>query len=257
MNNEKKPIVTLRRSASEVKRYRVYRRIIPAISGVIVALLVIVFIISLLFEKYGSFTVKVKDYNNRNYAVSLSEDDKFLNPVTVLNSKAAKDITNIDGNTLPSDLNDVNGEHNGKNYIAYTFYLKNSGTLEFSYNYRLVISKMTAGIDSAVRVRFYFTEFYYRAAEDAHNYDAIVYDYAKAKTGGYGVTEEAPGSFEIKNFDGNGVVTHDTVESFKPGDISKFTIVIWIEGNDPDCTDDLLGGEFKLDMIAEVVGMNE
>ena len=40
---------------------------------------------------------------------------------------------------------------------------------------------------------------------------------------------------------------------FKPGDISKITVVIWIEGNDPDCTDDILGGEFKVDMVMNVV----
>ena len=61
----------------------------------------------------------------------------------------------------------------------------------------------------------------------------------------------------MTNFLSSGVVTAGTVEAFKPGDISKITVVIWIEGNDPDCTDDLLGGEFKLDMIAEVVGTNE
>ena len=44
------------------------------------------------------------------------------------------------------------------------------------------------------------------------------------------------------------------VENFKPGDISKITVVIWIEGNDPDCTDDVLGGEFKVDMEMTVVG---
>ena len=29
--------------------------------------------------------------------------------------------------------------------------------------------------------------------------------------------------------------------------------MIWIEGNDPDCTDDILGGEFKVDMVMNVV----
>ena len=30
----------------------------------------------------------------------------------------------------------------------------------------------------------------------------------------------------------------------KPGDIDKYTLVIWIEGSDAECTDDILGGEF-------------
>ncbi len=257
MKSEKQPFTTLRRSAAEVKRYRVLRRIIPAVSGAIIALLVIVYVISLLFNKYGSFTIKIKDYNDRNYALSLSENEKFVNPVTVLNAKAAKNITNIDGNTLPSNLNDVNGEHNGKNYVAYTFYVKNSGTLEFAYDYKLVISKMTSGLDSAVRVRLYYTPFYFRAEENVYDYGGSFVEYAKAKTGGNGAPEVDPENRVMTNFLSSGVVTAGTVEAFKPGDISKITVVIWIEGNDPDCTDDLLGGEFKLDMIAEVVGSNE
>ena len=31
-------------------------------------------------------------------------------------------------------------------------------------------------------------------------------------------------------------------------DKSKYTIVLWIEGSDPECTDNILGGEFKVHM---------
>ena len=257
MKGEKKSQGALRRTATEVKRYRTYKRVIPAVSGVIVALLVIVYVVSLLFGKYGSFTIKVKNYNDRNYAISLSETDAFLNPVTVLNSKANKDITNIDGNNLPENLNDINGEHNGKNYVAYTFYLKNTGTLEFSYDYKLLISKMTADIDSAVRVRLYFTPFYYTAESGVYDYVGKYVDYAKPKTGGNGAPEVDPVDRVMTNFSSAGVVTEGQIDGFKPGDISKVTVVIWIEGNDPDCTDDLLGGEFKLDMLFEIVGTDD
>lgn len=37
-------------------------------------------------------------------------------------------------------------------------------------------------------------------------------------------------------------------KDFKPGDIDKFTIVIWLEGDDPDCIDNILGGEIKMHM---------
>ena len=30
--------------------------------------------------------------------------------------------------------------------------------------------------------------------------------------------------------------------------------VSWLEGNDPDCTDDVLGGQFKVDMLFEIIG---
>ena len=37
-------------------------------------------------------------------------------------------------------------------------------------------------------------------------------------------------------------------QNFSPGDIDKFTIVVWIEGDDPDCTNALLGGELMMHM---------
>lgn len=37
-------------------------------------------------------------------------------------------------------------------------------------------------------------------------------------------------------------------QDFAPGDIDRFTIVIYIEGDDPDCTNALLGGEMKMHM---------
>ncbi len=37
-------------------------------------------------------------------------------------------------------------------------------------------------------------------------------------------------------------------ENFKVGDVDKYTIVIWLEGDDPECTDELIGGEIKMHM---------
>ena len=37
-------------------------------------------------------------------------------------------------------------------------------------------------------------------------------------------------------------------QEFKPGDIDRFTIVIFLEGDDPDCLDNLIGGEMKMHM---------
>ena len=37
-------------------------------------------------------------------------------------------------------------------------------------------------------------------------------------------------------------------ESFKPNTKDRFTIVVFIEGDDPDCKNDLLGGEIKMHM---------
>jgi len=37
-------------------------------------------------------------------------------------------------------------------------------------------------------------------------------------------------------------------KQFEPGNIDKYTIVIWLEGDDPDCVNKIIGGEIKLHM---------
>ena len=39
------------------------------------------------------------------------------------------------------------------------------------------------------------------------------------------------------------------MKDFKSGEIDKFTIVIWVEGDDPECKDNLIGGEMKVHMV--------
>lgn len=36
--------------------------------------------------------------------------------------------------------------------------------------------------------------------------------------------------------------------NFNPGDIDRYTIVVWLEGDDPECVDGLIGGEIKMHM---------
>jgi hypothetical protein len=43
------------------------------------------------------------------------------------------------------------------------------------------------------------------------------------------------------------------VSDFAPGEITKMTVVIWIEGSDPDCVDRLIGGEMRISMQMSVV----
>lgn len=249
----KQPGSVLTRSAEEVKRYRLYKKIIPPILGLVTLVLIIVYIIAILFTKYGSFTVKINNLTDRKYYLTLCETDKFLNPVSYLNSKAIKDVTNIDGRSLPGNLNDVDGEHNGENYVAYTFYAKNVGQSTITYDYDLVISRKTVGVDSAIRVRVYYTPFYYDSITKEYDINGNYTDYAKPRTGGNGLPEVDPDNRTMTDFVASGSVMEGTVSGFKPGDISKITVVIWIEGNDPDCTDDILGGEFKVDMVMNVV----
>ncbi len=258
MNSEKKFFSALRRSSGEIKRYRTYHRIIPVAIGVIVSFLVILYVVSLLFNKFGSFTVTVENPQNRGYALSLCEDETFKKPTSRLNTNVMKEISNIDGNTLPANVADGNGDHSGKNYVAYSFYVKNTGTAICTYSYDLLISRATLNVDAAARVRVYYNPYYYRADTDTTTLNSVDYtDYAKVQTGTENGSETTPDPTKIVNFLNSGLVMTGTITDFAPGDISRYTIVVWLEGNDPDCTDDVIGGELKFDMEISIVGMGD
>ena len=188
-------------------------------------------------SNYGCFTVTVNKMDNAQYALTLSETADFANPSGRLNCKANEQITNIDGATLPLDLDQIDGSHNGENYVAYTFYCKNAGNTEVSYEYQVVISNMSLDIEKAVRVRLYVNGAYT--------------DYARTRTDGTGPEEGT------KEFYTERTIARDVINNFKPGDVTKYTVVIWLEGSDPDCTDKILGGEFKIDMIMGILGVTE
>lgn len=254
MTENKQPFSSIAKNGEEVRKIKKWQRVIPPVIGVIVMLLVLVYIFSLLFNRYGSFTISVKDFADRKYSLTLSETASFKRTTSRLNAAAANDITNISYKNIPKDVNDVDGAHNGENYLAYTFYLKNSGEETCNYRYSIIISKATSGIDAAARIRVYYNEDFYKSATDEFNYSGDFVDYAKPKTGGNGEPETDKENRTMTNFESESLIVKKDVDNFASGDVAKITVVIWLEGDDSDCVDDILGGQLKIDMVMEILG---
>ncbi len=226
-SNEKR-LNFLRRTAKEVRNYRVRMKMLSLLLVMLVTFTGVIYIASVLYEKSGSFTVSVNKYEMQKYGLTLSESKDMTRPTSSLNAKVTEKMTNIAGETIDANVDMIDGEHNGRDYIAYTFYVQNAGEVEVSYDYAINITNVTNGLDEAIRIKLYIN------GEDT--------TYAKTKSDGSGAE---PGTVP---FHSAAVVTRGRMESFKPGDKTKFTVVVWIEGNDPDCIDWLIGGKMKLDM---------
>lgn len=199
-----------------------------------IALIIIFFILLLLYFVVGII------YNNGNFSISLDrnlyfdkgliiyDDPSYKVYRTELYAEAPKTFDDISYKWLPSDISEHSGgSHNGNNYLAYTFYIENQGEETADYWSEVVIEDVIKNVDDAVRVRIYKNDEY------------VTY----AKMGSDGVPEPNTVAFQEEN-----LVVREHTENFKPGDIDKYTIVLWIEGADPECTDNILGGEFKVSM---------
>ncbi len=232
-SGSKNRLDVLRRTAKEVKSYRVRMKLLSILLSLLVVFVGVIYVVATLYKQSGSFTVSVNKYEMQKYGLTLSESREMTRPSSSLNAKVSEKMTNIAGETIDANVDMIDGAHNGRDYIAYTFYVQNAGEIEVSYDYEINMSGITNGLDEAIRLRLYVN------GDDT--------TYAKTKSDGTGAE---PGTVE---FHSATVVAEGRVESFKPGDKTKFTVVIWIEGNDPDCIDWLIGGKMKIDMDIAIV----
>ena len=229
-----KDIAQLRRTAKQVKKHVLVTRILGLLVIILIAIISVTYVISYFYDKFGSFTVKVSKYDMVNQGLTLSETPEYDHTVSLLKADITYEMTNISGNDLPENIDMINGSHNGKNYIAYTFYLINGGEDTISYEGQLYMENISKGIDEAIRVAVYT------------NGEKMVY--GKTKSNGSGPESDCDAEFLSST-----IVMRTNRSGFEPRNKDKYTIVIWLEGNDPDCLDNIIGGTMKLGMDFKIV----
>ena len=196
---------------------------------IIILFLINVYIILALFYKGENFTVTLDSEYGRESGLVIYEDKENKYTRTFLRSKDIDFFTDISVNWLPENIdNEGDGSHNGRNYIAYTFYAENMGQDTINYWTTIKIDDVVKNVDEAIRVMVF------------KNGNKQIY--AKNNR----VTEQPePNTVPFKD---NETVMLEVTENFEVGDIDKYTVVIWVEGDDPECKDDLIGGEIKMHM---------
>lgn len=178
-------------------------------------------------------------YNGGNFSITLDRDLYIKNGIIIYDDPDYKvfrseliapvgdSFSNTSYKWFPDDLDQHDGSHNGKNYLAYTFYIENMGEAVADYWAEIIIDDVSRHLDEAIRVRVYR--------------NGVPTTYAALAMNG------KPEPMTVA-FMSDEVVMRENIKSFKPGDKNKYTIVIWLEGTDPECTDNLIGGEIKIHM---------
>ena len=221
------------RGANEVRGYRRRMKLMGALLVLLLIMTMFLFVVSALYMRSGSFTVSLNKVDMTKYGLSLSESREMTHMTSHLNAKISESITNIAGEIIPDNVDEIDGAHNGVNYIAYTFYLQNRGEVEVPCEYAVDMSNVTNGLDEAIRLRLYV--------------NGEPTTYAKTKRDGSGP------EYGTKPFYSSTVMAKGRIESLAPGEVVKFTVVLWIEGADPDCLDPLVDGQLKAEMKIGIV----
>ncbi len=195
---------------------------------ILLFLIIIYFILRVVYET-GDFTISLDPNFAQKSGLVMYEKKEDQIDKLILKANKLEFMDNISVKWLPENLNELGeGSHNGDNYLAYSFYLQNKGSDVINYWYEIDVDDVIKNVDKAIRVMVY------------RNDEKTIYARANETTG-----EAEEGT--VKFYSDKEVMVEGR-KDFKPNEVDKFTIVIFIEGDDPDCIDALIGGEMKMHM---------
>ena len=199
-------------------------------------LIAFLFLLAFMQEKMGNFTINLNRLELYRKGIAIDDKGTFDDPTARLVVKTVPDATNITITDLPDNLDDIDGDHNGYNYMAYTYYVRNAGKEDVKYIAKVHLEACAKGAEKAVRIAVW------------RNGERTVYAAPAADNG----PEDG-----CVNFESNKIVCTYEEPNFLVGNVDKYTIVIWMEGEDPECVDSIVGGSVQFSMTIDAMDQND
>ncbi|MCQ2399657.1 MAG: hypothetical protein MJ072_04035 [Clostridia bacterium] len=215
-------------SDGKLGKYSIGSRVMKIVLGVVVLVLLVAYESVSLGLRSGSFTVFLERESLHGATISLSETEDFEIGRDTLYCKVLEEMTNMCGVAIPEDITEHDGSHNGLDYIAFTFYVKNAGDEGCTLIEKMNVESFVKDVPSAIRIAVY------RGQERTI--------YAKFAKDGSLEPHYCDVGWEDKT------IFENQIKYFQPGNVLKYTVVIWVEGDDPECLDNIRGGNVKLSM---------
>ena len=242
-------------------RRRKARKIGAIVLGVSAAVVTSLSIVAFLGRFVGTFTVSL---DASNVEVTLCENSTFESPTSYLRVANLPDYgeftyTNID------DVEVVDNENSSYligatylqdgatidrfNYFKYTFFIANTGTDDCQFDFRINItdnSPSTDGryLDETIRVMVYETDVetgkrdrhvYAKKGRIAHLDENGEKDYSEAiSIREEDASEKEPFIGYATNFESSDRIGTINVPQFKSQEVRRYTLVMWLEGYDPE-----------------------
>ena len=236
------------------------------LGGLLALLGLLLLVFSTISHARGFFTINLTEGMFRE-GFTLSETRGFENPTVQLFATPAENVPCVSISHIPTDVDDVDGEHN-HTYFAYTWYLRNEGETTVDYDWELSLTAESLELSDALWVMFFEDgemRLFAKANELTGQPEALpAFDDNSRGYRFLPIRDLAPQSdqFQIVKQNGTAVwwrVVPDTFVSdsmittgYMPGvdpmEVHRYTVVLWLEGDDPDATDELIGGHAGVTM---------
>lgn len=246
------------------------RHWLAALLGALGLLLLGLLLFAAVTQLRGHFTINMSDGMFRE-GFTLSETVGFENPTTQLFATPATNVPCISIGQIPLNIDEIDGQHNDT-YFAYTYYIRNEGESTVSYDWQMDINSQSKHLSEATWAAVFedgALQFYAKASADGTPQALPAMD---DNSRGYitlPIRELASDSEQFQkiktvdqityyrvipqNFQSESIITTGTQTGVKPMEVHKYTVVLWLEGDDPDTTDEMIGGHLGVEMNFQLV----
>lgn len=231
----------------------------------------VLFLFSAMTQLKGHFTINMSDGMFREGFV-LSETEDFSNPTTHLFCEPAEEVPCISISHIPADIDSYEGTHNA-NYFAYTFFMRNEGVSTVSYDWSMDLNSESLQLSEAVWVMIFEDgEMTFFAKENSQGTAEALPAFGDDSRGYINlplmdVNADPESQYQViaqngrltyyrvvpKRFVNDRTIAMGTKEDVAPMETHKYTVVIWLEGDDPECTDELVGGHVGMEINMKLV----
>ncbi len=255
---------------TEYAQTRKKRKIAAIVSATSALTLATFVMISYLGTNVGRYTVELEQ--NRA-SLTISTDENFTKKTSLLRAANLDSARAESVDYLPAHevLDDEHGQgsHNGdvydedgilmySTYFAYTFFMKNQGDAPVDFTAVLSLKQSENIIEGAIPIEEYVRVRLYEnivGEEVSHNYRTFakttnytIYDNNNNRVNGECVgnglsvapytcsASKEENSVRAEVFESSSNIVDYTYLHLSPEVIIRYTIVIWLEGDDPDCT---------------------
>ena len=113
----------------------------------------VLFGVSFMQENMGNFTINLNRLELFRRGIAIADNSQFEGATARLAAEAVSYGTNIAAEDLPDNVDEIDGSHNGKSYVAYTFYIRNAGKEDLGYDGKVKVASASKGVEKAARAR--------------------------------------------------------------------------------------------------------
>lgn len=232
---------------------------------IITGILIVLFVLSAFYTGAGEFVISL-DSRMSSEGFYLSETTDFSEKMVCIRGSAVV-ADNVSIFDISDDVGEVDGSHNGKNYVAQTFYLTNKTGKTKDYYYTLNLRQTSKGAEKALWVMLFVNgkqtvyalngtdgsperqysifDFPFAAsAATPEQYQMVSGDQAGIYADEISQAQSITNANQLvaKPFETDDVICSGMRQKIASGEVDKYTVVMWYEGEDPDCTDEIIGG---------------